>query len=227
MRSNGASIEVAGVIGTGASKTRKKMRDIERLLKKDTLPAHVRVENERALKALGVELQNTQYNLKAKQNAKKYHMVRFFEKKKAIRKLKQARKTLEDTASTEVRKDIKKARKVVKHSEVDIVYVMLFPKTEKYISLYPNPKEDDKTELSKNPKAKKGMQMTEERKRELRKQAERLLDENKLPFSIDDVLQGKTIRLDDTQNHAVLTEEIDAPSKKYNDEEEKEDDFFE
>lgn len=104
---------------------------------------------------------------------------------------------------------------------------MLFPKTEKYISLYPNPKEDDKTELSKNPKAKKGMQMTEERKRELRKQAERLLDENKLPFSIDDVLQGKTIRLDDTQNHAVLTEEIDAPSKKYNDEEEKEDDFFE
>lgn len=71
------------------------------------------------------------------------------------------------------------------------------------------------------------MQMTEERKRELRKQAERLLDENKLPFSIDDVLQGKTIRLDDTQNHAVLTEEIDAPSKKYNDEEEKEDDFFE
>lgn len=227
MRSNGASIEVAGVIGTGASKTRKKMRDIERLLKKDTLPAHVRVENERALKALGVELQNTQHNLKAKQNAKKYHMVRFFEKKKAIRKLKQARKILEDTASTEVRKDIKKARKVVKHSEVDIVYVMLFPKTEKYISLYPNPKEDDKTELSKNPKAKKGMQMTEERKRELRKQAERLLDENKLPFSIDDVLQGKTIRLDDTQNHAVLTEEIDAPIKKDNDEEEKEDDFFE
>lgn len=225
-RSNGASIEVAGVIGTGASKIRKKMRDIERLLKKDTLPAHVRIENERALKALGVELQNTQLNLKAKQNAKKYHMVRFFEKKKAVRKLKQARKALEDAASTEVRKDIKKARKVVRHSEIDIVYVVLFPKTEKYISLYPNPKEDDKEELSKNPKAKKGMQMTEERKRELRKQAERLLDENKLPFSIEDVLQGKTIRLDDNQNHAVLTEEIDAPSKKDN-EEEKEDDFFE
>lgn len=226
-RSNGSSIEVAGVIGTGASKIRKKMRDIERLLKKDTLPAHVRIENERALKALGVELQNTQHNLKAKHNAKKYHMVRFFEKKKAIRKLKQARKTLEDTTKAEVRKDIKKARKVVRHSEIDIVYVMLFPKSEKYISLYPNPKEDDKTELSKNPKAKKGMQMTEERKRELRKQAERLLDENKLPFSIDDVLQGKTIRLDDSQGHAVLTEEIDAPIKKDNEEEEKEDDFFE
>lgn len=225
-RSNGASIEVAGVMGTGAAKIRKKIRDIERLLKKDTLPAHVRNENERALKALKVELQNTQHNLKAKQNAKKYHMVRFFEKKKAIRKVKQAKKTLEEASSTEVRKDIKKARKVVRHSEIDLVYVMIFPKTEKYISLYPNPKEDDKVDLSKNPKAKKGTQMTEERKRELRKQAETLLDEGKLPFSIDDVLQGKTVKLDNME-HAVFTEEIDAPVKKDDGEDVKEDDFFE
>lgn len=223
-RPNGASIEVADVLGTGAAKIRKKMRDIERLLKKDTLPAHVRNENERALKALGVELKNTQLNLKAKKTAKKYHMVRFFEKKKAIRKLKQARKSLEEVSKTEVRKEIKKARKVVRHSEIDIAYVMLFPKTEKYISLYPNPKEDDE-KLSQNPKAKKGMQMTEERKRELRKQSEALLDEDKLPFSIDDVLQGKNVRLDDVNYHAMLREEIDAPTKK--DEDEQEDDFFE
>ncbi|KAK6456948.1 rRNA-processing protein EFG1 [Scheffersomyces xylosifermentans] len=222
-RPNGASIEVAGALGGGAAKLKKKIRDIERLLKKEKLPADVRTNNERALKALQVDLKNTQFNLKAKEISKKYHMVRFFEKKKAIRKLKQATKHLEEISKTEVKKDIKKARKQVKHSEIDVAYVVLFPKTEKYISLYPNPKENDQVDAS-NPKAKKGMQMTEQRRREFRKEVEQLIESDRLPFAISDVVQGKAVKVDFDNQH-MASEEIDAPEVRT--EEPEEDDFFE
>ncbi|KAK6199285.1 rRNA-processing protein EFG1 [Scheffersomyces amazonensis] len=215
------SVKVAHVLGGGSAKIKKKIRDIERLLKKDNLPATVRVENERSLKALKVELGNAQVNLRAKEISKKYHMVRFFEKKKAIRKLKQAKKEFEDVSKGGVRKDIKKARKKLRHCEVDLVYTVLFPKSEKYISLYPNPKENDQVDMS-NPRAKKGAQLTETRKRQLISEAEQLLEQNKLPFSLDDVIQGKSVKLDDTHKE-VATEEIDAAEEKVTEE----DDFFE
>lgn len=220
----GSSVDIGNVIGEGSTKVKKKIRDIERLLKRENLPADVRIENERALKALNVDLQNAQLNLRAKKIAKKYHMVRFFEKKKAIRKYKQAKKALDEVSKTEVRKDIKKARKVVKHSETDIAYVILFPKTEKYISLYPNPKEEDE-ETKKNPNAKKGMQLTEQRKREFRKEVEKLIDDDKLPFSIEDVVKGKNVNEFNNKQNATMREEIDAPAAQQGNEEE--DEFFE
>ncbi|CAH2353940.1 rRNA-processing protein Efg1p [[Candida] railenensis] len=235
---NRNNTQVADVLGAGASKLKKKIRDIERLLKKDNIPAHIRVDNERSLKALKVDLVNTQNSLKAKEVAKKYHMVRFFERKKAIRKLKQAMKSFEDVSKTEVRKDIKKARKVVSHSEVDVAYVILFPKEEKYISLYPNAKAGEDQSTLNNAKAKKGAQMTEQRKRELRKNVEKLIETGKLPFSFDDVLAGKTIKVD-TSSYSQSTphQEIDAPNKEHHnnkhgqdkevEQEEEEDDFFE
>ncbi|CAK7900883.1 rRNA-processing protein Efg1p [[Candida] anglica] len=219
------AIEVAGVLGGGAAKLKKKIRDIGRLLKKDTLPAHVRVDNERALKALQVELQNTERDLKAKNTAKKYHMVRFFERKKAIRKLKQAMKAYDEVAKTEVRKDIKKARKVVRHSEVDVAYVVLFPKEEKYISLYPNAKENEDKSTLNNAKAKRGTQLTEQRRREFRKEVETLIDEDKLPFTFADVLSGKAIRVEQTRHRSNGGGEIDAPEQE--DADNGEDDFFE
>lgn len=215
------SVEVADVLGAGAAKLKKRIRDIERLLKKDNLKADIRIGNERALKGLKIELETTQMNLKAKTLAKKYHMVRFFEKKKAVRKYKQAKKLLEEVAKTEVKKDIKKARKLVKHCEVDVVYVILFPKTEKYISLYPNAKEED-AKTTNNSKAKKGTQQTEERKREFRKECEKLIDEKKLPFSIEDAVSGKPINVE--VKSFAPTKEIDAPEEK---KAEEDDDFFE
>lgn len=223
-RANGGAIELTGVIGGGAAKLKKKIRDIERLLKKESLPADIRLNNERALKGLNVELQNAQFNLKTKEIAKKYHMVRFFERKKAVRKLKLARKALEEVTKTEVRKDIKKARKVVKHSEVDVAYVVLFPKTEKYISLYPNASNEEAD--GSNLKAKAGLQQTDQRRRDFRKEVETLIDEEKLPFSIDDVVSGRATNFDNRpRERAVMQQEIDAPEQKKTEQEA--DDFFE
>lgn len=151
-------------------------------------------------------------------------MVRFFERKKAVRKLKNLRKEFERISQTGIRKDIKKARKQLRHGEIDLAYVILFPKTEKYISLYPSPNDEDQTD----PNVIKGLKITEERRREFRKYIEKLMEEGKLPFSIDDALQGKNIRLDnDKTQKAVLTEEIDAPEQKQDEQQEEQDDFFE
>ena len=217
-------VEVSKAINAGSSaKLKKKIRDIERLLtKNDKLPADKRIEYERALKGLRVELQNSQNVLKAKQNATKYHMVRFFEKKKAIRKLKQLRKAFEEVEKTEVRKDIKKARKQLKHGEIDLMYVMLFPKSEKYISLYPSANDEDLSD----PNVKIGLRKTEARRLEFRKEVEKMMEEGKVPFTVDDIMSGKKIQIDTTANsRSAPTEEIDAPEQK--DLESQEDDFFE
>lgn len=212
-----ATTDLSGVLGSTV-RVKKKIKSIEGLLKRDTLPADIRIEKERALKALRIDLKNTYFNMKTKERAKKYHMVRFFERKKAVRKLKQATKAYEEVEKTEVKKDIKKARKVLKHAQVDVAYVIMFPKSAKYISLYPNaPKED----LDEN--VRRGLQITDEKRLEYRKMMEEVIDNDRLPFTFEDVLAGKNIQIEN-ERLPGQTEEIDAPQEQ---EKEEEDDFFE
>ena len=220
-RKRGASIEVSAAMGGGNAKIKKKIRDIERLLRKDTLGADIRLENERALKALRVELEEAQSRLKERKTAKKYHMVRFFEKKKALRKLKQATKEVKRLEEEGDKKAIKKARRVLKHAQIDTAYVLLFPKSQKYLSLYPNDHETN-NEANLTAKAKKEIQETEEARRNRRKEMEKLIDEDQLPFTFEDVLAGKEV---DTTLAPAATPlaEIDAAEDNADDE----DDFFE
>jgi len=218
-RSNGVSVEVASVLGAGTAKISKKIRDIERLLAKrrDKLPANVIVENERALAALKVEKKNAQEMQKIKKTAKKYHMVRFFEKKKAFRKYKQAKKEYDDLIlSKSEKKEIKKAKKVLGHCEVDLAYVVNFPKSEKYISLYPTTTStDEKDEIIR-----KGLLKTEEERTQYKKQFEQLLKNGSI--SIDDILKGEAKSI---QQSSKSYEAPDAAQEVK--EEEGEDEFFE
>lgn len=210
-------------MGGGSAKIKKKIRDIERLLRRDNIGADTRLENERALKALKVELEEAHARLNEREMAKKYHMVRFFERKKALRKLKQATKDLKKLEDDNAeKKELKKARRVLKHAQIDMAYVLLFPKNEKYLSLYPNANES--SEAQTNPKAKKGAQETEEARRNRRKEMETLIDEDKLPFTFDDVLAGTEINTT-LAPAAKKVKEIDAPDADGNDDDE--DDFFE
>ncbi|EGV63828.1 18S rRNA maturation protein [Yamadazyma tenuis] len=203
--------DVSKVLASGSGKIKKKIRDIHRLLQRPTLPADVRVNNERTLKALEVQLNNVVQKSNEKKNAKKYHMVRFFERKKATRLVKQARIALSAAEESNDRKAAKKARVFLKHKEIDLVYTVLFPKMEKYISLYPNSKNEDESSLP--PKALEGMKRADQRRIEFRKHIEKLMKEEKLPFSLEDVLKGKKFEAD--QGTAVTDkQEIDAPQKK-------------
>lgn len=212
--------DLSDVLGSTV-RVKKKIKSIENLLSKDTLPADIRIEKERALKALQVDLKNTRFRLKTKERAKKYHMLRFFERKKATRKLKQATKAHNEAVEKDVRKDIKKARKVLKHAQIDVAYVYMFPKADKYIALYPN---EPLPEMLKDANVKKGMQITDEKRQQFRKQVEELIDSDRLPFTFEDVLAGKTIMVD-TDRLPEPQEEVDAPQETA--QAEQEDDFFE
>lgn len=213
----GAPIQVSNAIAGGSSKIKKKIRDIERLLKRDRIPADVRIDNERALKALHVELDNAQHNIKSKNNAKKYHMVRFFERKKAIRRLKQANSALQAAQLSEAKKDIEKATKQVEQCQIEVAYIILFPMSDKYISLYPT--EGDASTVDN-----KGQEETAEKRALFKKEVERLIKTEKLPFLFAAVLLGETIKLEGT-NRATPSHEIDAPDAAAAKEED--DDFFE
>lgn len=224
--SNGSSIEVASVLGAGTSKIKKKIRDIERLLakKRDKMPANVIVENERALAALKTELENAEYVGKVKRFSKKYHMVRFFEKKKALRKYKQVKKEYDELERSEegkdkkeLKKELKKLRKKLSHAEVDLAYVVNFPRDRKYIALYPNENEDEELD----PGVKKGLIKTEEQKQAFKKEIEQLIKEQSLPVSIEDILSGKKAAKVTSNNS-----KFSAPDAAQ-DYEEEEDDFFE
>lgn len=210
--------DLSDVLGSTV-RVKKKMKSIENLLSKETLPADIRIEKERALKALQADLKNTRFNMKTRERAKKYHMLRFFERKKALRKLKQATKAHKEATEADVRKEIKKARKVLKHAQIDVAYVYLFPKSEKYIALYPN---EPLAEMLKDSNVKKGMQQTDEKRQQFRKRMEELIDGDRLPFTFEDALAGKTIQVDEDRLPEPEVE-VDAPQEA----EDQEDDFFE
>ncbi|SCW02101.1 LAFE_0E14202g1_1 [Lachancea fermentati] len=189
-RSLGSSIQLANVLGSGANKIKKKIRDIERLLqrKRDTLPDTVLIEKERALEALQFELKNAETRQKIKKNAKKYHMVRFFERKKAIRRYTQALKQAQAHPDEASYKDALQER------AIDVCYVVNFPKTEKYIALYPS--ENDVESRDEN--VKRGIIKTSERRKAFRIAVTKQLQDGTLPVSLEEILGGKKLRKEGT-----------------------------
>lgn len=192
-RSNGTAIEVATVLGAGSSKLKKKIRDIERFIakKRDSLPADVLLENERALETLKVELKNAENVQRVKKLSKKYHMIRFFEKKKALRKYKKAKKEYDELVSNDgEKKEIKKLRKKLTHAETDLLYVVNFPRDVKYVALFPN-ENDDNGEVDENKK--RGAQQTSEIRNALKREIEQMNKTNTLPISLEDVIKGSVV----------------------------------
>ncbi|KTW32754.1 uncharacterized protein T551_00239 [Pneumocystis jirovecii RU7] len=126
----------------GSSRLKKKIRDLERLIKKGTIPADVQIEMEREIQSLRFDLKNV-HELKKKHALEgKYKMVRFFEKKKAFRRLKQAQKQLMEVYDENEKK---KLQEIVHRCHVDLNYIIEFPSFKKYISLYKLSSENSST----------------------------------------------------------------------------------
>ncbi|EJD49318.1 hypothetical protein AURDEDRAFT_161414 [Auricularia subglabra TFB-10046 SS5] len=105
----------------GVQKIKSAIRQTTRLLAKDNLAADKRVEAERRLAALQDELARAEAARVERTMATKYHMVKFFERRKVERKIAQAKKAGDDGALFERR--------------VDLNYILHFPKAEKYVAL--------------------------------------------------------------------------------------------
>lgn len=117
----------------GVQKLKASLRQTRRLLAKDNLAADVRVETERRLKALEAELHQAEIANKERAMAVRYHKVKFFERQKVTRKLKQAKARLKSASGSE--KELIASE--VSALRVDLNYTLHYPKSQKYISLFP------------------------------------------------------------------------------------------
>ncbi|KAI3658632.1 hypothetical protein MP638_006414 [Amoeboaphelidium occidentale] len=106
------------------SALKKELRSVGRLLRKTNVSRAVRVEKERLRDRLVLQVDEKYLKSIEKKYALKYKKVRFFEEKKAQRKLKQA----EDNESV--------TEDELLDCKADVLYVQEFPQYVKYLSLY-------------------------------------------------------------------------------------------
>ncbi|KAF9947762.1 18S rRNA maturation protein [Mortierella alpina] len=128
----------AAEVPEGAAALKKKLRDTLRLLSKNPkMPADVRLDHERRIEALKLQIAEKQVDQTEQKMATKYRMVKFFESKKADRKIKVFMRQHPDWESNEEEK------KELESLKLDLAYIQHFPKTLKYIALYPTENADD------------------------------------------------------------------------------------
>ncbi|PNY27692.1 rRNA-processing protein efg1, partial [Tolypocladium capitatum] len=133
---------------------KKRVRNIERLLQRNKdLPANVRNDLERELASHRVDIADKAFLRKRGAMITKYHMVRFFERKKASRLVKQLQRRIEKKPDSEDMDNLKRELHV---AEVDEAYTVYHPHVEPYISLYGNAKsaDDDDDDAGRIPAAK-------------------------------------------------------------------------
>lgn len=107
-----------------------RIHSLRKLLARDSLPSTVRQEKERELAALVHDQERDRSKKQAKKILEKYHYVRFVERQKAEKKLKQLRKQLangDDDGTIAAR---------LQEMEVNRNYAIYAPLNQKYISLF-------------------------------------------------------------------------------------------
>ncbi|KAG1882400.1 hypothetical protein F4604DRAFT_1953434 [Suillus subluteus] len=117
----------------GVQKIKSSLRQTRRLLAKENLAADVRVETERRLKALEADLARAEVARKERTYAMKYHKVKFFERQKVVRRIKQVKRDLSSAQG----KEREKLEGELEGLRVDLNYILHYPRTKKYISLFP------------------------------------------------------------------------------------------
>lgn len=124
---------------------KSQVRSLKRLLEhNDDLPPGVRVEKERALQSTQRELTEAQKAKERNELISRYHKIRFFDRQKATKRLKRARKDLQaHEVESEARTELVKA---VEDAEVDVNYAQYFPLEQPYVSLFPRQKPEGDAE---------------------------------------------------------------------------------
>ncbi|KAI1818833.1 hypothetical protein GGS20DRAFT_591453 [Poronia punctata] len=129
---------------TSLNGMKKRARTIERRLAcQQSLPANVRHELEKELEHHKANIEETADHKRRRDMIAKYHMVRFFERKKADRLAKQIRSQLETETDEEERKKLEADLHI---AQIDSLYAKFFPYRERYISLYPAASKKDTQE---------------------------------------------------------------------------------
>ncbi|RMD44685.1 hypothetical protein DV735_g397, partial [Chaetothyriales sp. CBS 134920] len=111
-----------------------RIHSLKKLLARDILPPEEKREKERELAGLLHDQAKARVTRTKRQVLQRYHMVRFFERKKAERKLKRLdSSTLEKLAALE---------KEIHEAQVDLNYALYSPLGEKYIGIFADERAD-------------------------------------------------------------------------------------
>ncbi|KAJ4858908.1 rRNA-processing protein efg1 domain-containing protein [Trichoderma breve] len=142
------------------SGAKKRIRAIERSLRRNQdMPANVRIDLERELASQKQIMEDKAYKKKRSTMISKYHMVRFFERKKASRLVKQLKRQLEQESDAD---KAEKIRHDLHIAEVDEAYTLYFPHLETYVGLYSSTakktSDEEETEESKLAAAKAALE---------------------------------------------------------------------
>lgn len=103
---------------------------------KAALPPKIRIAKERELASAQHELAESQSAEARSKMIARYHKIRFFDRQKATKRLKRAKKAMK-----EVEGDVEKREAFAREAdecEVDVQYAMFYPLETPYVALYPS-----------------------------------------------------------------------------------------
>ncbi|KAJ1760990.1 18S rRNA maturation protein [Coemansia sp. RSA 2523] len=146
---------------TSLTACKKQVRNVTRLLTRQTLNSATRTDLERRLKALTILQSQMSSAQTDKTNASRYHSIKFFERKKVIRKLTQLEKKIEKDGKDGLEDELTELL-------VSLNYTTYYPDEYKYISLFPA----DPTKTTSE---------TKERQAFIQKRIARAMENGKLP----------------------------------------------
>ncbi|KAJ1616806.1 hypothetical protein T492DRAFT_1104441 [Pavlovales sp. CCMP2436] len=116
------------------------MRGVQRLLNRPDLPAETKAKQEASLAKLDEEMRKAKRGRLESHRSTKYHKVKFFERQKCDRRIKQAEKKL--AAAADATEWAPLEAELAAH-RLDLQYIRYYPPEHKYISLYPKEGGDD------------------------------------------------------------------------------------
>ncbi|RHZ68121.1 Efg1 domain-containing protein [Aspergillus thermomutatus] len=120
---------------------KKRIRDVKRLLNRVDLPADARIVQERALAGYEKDLEDELARRNRSQMIKKYHFVRFLDRKAAskdLNRLLRREKEISDSDLDSAAKEEKLAAlaRKIHVARVNHNYTIYYPLTQKYVALY-------------------------------------------------------------------------------------------
>ncbi|KAJ5103285.1 hypothetical protein N7532_003814 [Penicillium argentinense] len=120
---------------------KRRIRDVKRLLNKSDLPADARILQERALAGYEEDLAQETARRERSTMIKKYHFVRFLDRKTATKQLNRLlRREKEGKLDSQKKSSLERK---IHAARVNLNYTIYYPLTEKYIALYPKSKGKD------------------------------------------------------------------------------------
>jgi hypothetical protein len=121
-----------------------RLRDLERGLRgAAALPANVRITHEREAAALRASVADAARQARRRKRVARYHMVRFFERKKAAKALRRAEKECAEAGAGGAGEEVlRRLDERVRRARVDLNYAVYSPLEWKYCALWPKVKRE-------------------------------------------------------------------------------------